>query len=79
MSFFALDCFHMNTLGHRAFAIALWNNMVSFFLSYQLSARMHKLSCVCVCVCLSVCLLPDISLYIQAIKSLHKQYYVFMT
>jgi phospholipase B1 len=29
MSFFALDCFHMNTLGHRAFAIALWNNMIT--------------------------------------------------
>jgi phospholipase B1 len=29
MSFFAPDCFHMSTRGHRAIAAALWNNMIT--------------------------------------------------
>ena len=29
MSFFAPDCFHMSTKGHRGIAAALWNNMVT--------------------------------------------------
>ena len=38
MSFFALDCFHMNTYGHRAFAVALWNNMVRVIYPIGLAA-----------------------------------------
>ena len=29
MSYFAVDCFHFRTKGHRVAAAALWNNMVS--------------------------------------------------
>ena len=29
MSYFAVDCFHFRTKGHRIAAAALWNNMVS--------------------------------------------------
>ena len=28
MSYFAPDCFHFTQKGHRAIALALWNNMV---------------------------------------------------
>ena len=31
MSYFAIDCFHFRTKGHRVAAAALWNNMVSSY------------------------------------------------
>lgn len=39
MSYFAVDCFHFRTKGHRVAAAALWNNMVSVGLRVSESVR----------------------------------------
>jgi hypothetical protein len=39
MSYFAVDCFHFRTKGHRIAAAALWNNMVSSYIMYWTASR----------------------------------------